>query len=363
MPPLLTEEKVILVMINIKRQNIDFEVSIKEMKALVKAAGGRVIGILTQSRNKPDSTTCIGKGKVEELKHLVEELEPDLLVFNTELTPVQLRNLDNSIDVRIIDRTMLILDIFARRARSREGILQVQLATLEYRLPRLTGIGKELSRTGAGIGTRGAGEQKLETDRRVIRRQIKDIKKQLEKVEKTRNLHRKRRQRAGLPLVSLVGYTNSGKSSLFNALCKVGHSSRSEQVEANARLFQTLDTTIRKVQISPGKEILISDTVGFIQDLPPDLIAAFRSTLEEVLEADLLLHVIDISDSDYLDKIDVVDEVLEELGAEPERVLKVFNKIDLVESTVPMGVNVSARYGTGIRELLSIIGTELEILA
>jgi len=237
------------------------------------------------------------------------------------------------------------------------------LATLEYRLPRLTGIGKELSRTGAGIGTRGAGEQKLETDRRVIRRQIKDIKKQLEKAEKTRNLHRKRRQRAGLPLVSLVGYTNSGKSSLFNALCKVGHSSRSEQVEANARLFQTLDTTIRKVQISPGKEILISDTVGFIQDLPPDLIAAFRSTLEEVLEADLLLHVIDISDSDYLDKIDVVDEVLEELGAEPERVLKVFNKIDLVESTVPMGVNVSARYGTGIRELLSIIGTELEILA
>ena len=360
MNQLLSEETVVLVVINRKKQNIDFEASIKEMKALVEAAGGRVIAVLTQSREKADSSTCIGKGKLQELKHLVEEMEPDLLVFNTELTPVQLRNLDNNLEVRIIDRTMLILDIFARRARSREGILQVQLATLEYRLPRLTGMGKKLSRTGAGIGTRGAGEQKLEMDRRVIRRRITDIKQQLDKVEKTRNLHRKQRQRAGFPLISLVGYTNAGKSSLFNALCKIGHSSGSEQVEADARLFQTLDTTIRKIRISPGQEILISDTVGFIQDLPPNLVAAFRSTLEEVLEADLLLHVIDISDPDYLDKIDVVDEVLEQLGADPERVLKVFNKIDLVKSTVPMGIYVSARYGTGIRELINTIEARLE---
>lgn len=363
MNQLLSEEKILLVVINRKKQNIDVEASINEMKALVEAAGGRVIVVLTQSLEKPDSATCIGRGKLQELQHLVEEMEPDLVVFNTELTPVQLRNLDDSIEVRIIDRTMLILDIFARRARSREGILQVQLATLEYRLPRLTGMGKKLSRTGAGIGTRGAGEQKLEMDRRVIRRRIKDIKQQLDKVEKTRNLHRKQRQRAGLPLISLVGYTNAGKSSLFNALCKIGHSSHSEQVEANDRLFQTLDTTIRKVRVAPGEEMLISDTVGFIQDLPPNLVAAFRSTLEEVLDADLLLHVIDISDPDYLDKIEVVEDVLEKLGADQERILKIFNKMDLVESNISKGTCVSARYGTGIKELFSTIKSKLEVLS
>lgn len=363
MSELLSKEKVALVIINRKRQNIDLEASIKEMKELVEAAGGQIIAVITQSREKIDKATCIGKGKLEELKHLVDELEPDLVVFNTELSPVQLRNLDDDIDVRIIDRTMLILDIFARRARSREGILQVQLASLEYRLPRLTGMGKKLSRTGGGIGTRGAGEQKLEMDRRVIRRRIKDIKKQLDKVEKTRNLHRKQRQRGGLPLVSLLGYTNAGKSSLFNALCKIGHSSGSEQVEANNRLFQTLDTTIRKIRLGPGEEILISDTVGFIQDLPPNLVAAFRSTLEEVLEADLLLHVVDISDPDYLDKIDIVDGVLEDLGADRERVLRVFNKIDLIKKDTygPEKHYVSARYGTGIRELLTTIRSKVLI--
>lgn len=358
MKQLLLEEKVLLVIVNKKKDNTDFESSRKETVDLVEAAGGRVIAVLAQSRERLDSATGIGRGKLEELKHLAEELEPDLIIFNTELSPVQLRNLENSIEVRVIDRTMLILDIFAKRARSREGILQVQLASLEYRLPRLTGRGKELSRTGGGIGTRGAGEQKLELDRRVIRRRIKDIKQQLDKVEKTRRLHRKQRQRGGLPLVSLVGYTNAGKSSLFNALCKIGHSSGSEQVEADDRLFQTLDTTIRKIRVGSGQEILISDTVGFIQNLPPNLVAAFRSTLEEVLEADLLLHVVDISDPAYLDKIDVVDEVLEELGADRERILRVFNKIDLVEAVAPVGSNrfcISARYGTGIRDLLEFI--------
>lgn len=358
MNQLLSEEKVLLVLINRKKDNIDFESSRKEMEDLVEAAGGRVIAVLAQSRERMDGATCIGRGKLEELKHLAEELEPDLIIFNTELSPVQLRNLENSIDVRVIDRTMLILDIFARRARSREGILQVQLASLEYRLPRLTGMGKELSRTGGGIGTRGAGEQKLEMDRRVIRRRIKDIKQQLGKVEKTRQLHRKQRQRGGLPLISLVGYTNAGKSSLFNALCKIGHSSGNEQVEADDRLFQTLDTTIRKIRLGPGQDMLISDTVGFIQNLPPNLVAAFRSTLEEVLEADLLLHVVDISDPDYLDKIDTVDEVLQALGADRDRILRVFNKIDLIESVAPVGPErsyISARCGTGIRDLLETI--------
>lgn len=351
----MSEEKVLLVAINKKKDNENLEAVIKEMEELVKAAGGRSIGVLVQSRERADRATCIGRGKLEELKHLVEELEPDLIIFNTELSPVQLRNLENSIDVRVIDRTMLILDIFARRARSHEGILQVQLASLEYRLPRLTGMGKELSRTGGGIGTRGAGEQKLEMDRRVIRRRITDIKQQLDKAEKTRRLHRKQRQRGGLPLISLVGYTNAGKSSLFNAICKIGHSSGSEQVEADARLFQTLDTTIRKIRIASGQEFLISDTVGFIQKLPHHLVAAFRSTLEEALEADLLLHVVDISDVDYLEKVETVDAVLEDLGADKERILRVFNKIDLTAEAIPIGpdrIYVSARFGTGIKELL-----------
>jgi len=331
------------------------------MEDLVETAGGRVIAVLAQARERVDSATCIGRGKLEELKHLAEELEPDLIIFNTELSPVQLRNLENSIEVRVIDRTMLILDIFARRARSREGILQVQLASLEYRLPRLTGMGRELSRTGGGIGTRGAGEQKLEMDRRVIRRRIKDIKQQLEKVERTRNLHRKQRQRRGLPLVSLVGYTNAGKSSLFNALCKIGHSSGNEQVEADDRLFQTLDTTIRKIRLDTGQEILISDTVGFIQNLPHNLVAAFRSTLEEALEADLLLHVIDISDPDYLEKVDTVDEVLQQLRADSERVLRVFNKIDLIDASSCSFERpcISARCGTGIRDLLETIALKV----
>ncbi|MGS0763729.1 GTPase HflX [Syntrophomonas curvata] len=349
-------------MINRKKDSIDIESSRKEMEDLAEAAGGRVVAVLTQSRERADSATCIGRGKLEELKKLAEELEPDLIIFNTELSPVQLRNLENGLDLRVIDRTMLILDIFARRARSREGILQVQLASLEYRLPRLTGMGKELSRTGGGIGTRGAGEQKLEMDRRVIRRRIKDIKQQLQKVQKTRELHRKQRRRGGLPLISLVGYTNAGKSSLFNALCRIGHSSGSGQVEADDRLFQTLDTTIRKISIRPGQEILISDTVGFIQDLPLNLVAAFRSTLEEVLEADLLLHVADISDPDYLDKIDTVDEVLQELGADGERVLRVFNKIDLLEASASPGFEspcISARYGIGIRDLLETIALKV----
>ena len=357
MNQLLSEEKILLVVINRKKQNIDVEASINEMKALVEAAGGRVIVVLTQSLEKPDSATCIGRGKLQELQHLVEEMEPDLVVFNTELTPVQLRNLDDSIEVRIIDRTMLILDIFARRARSREGILQVQLATLEYRLPRLTGMGKKLSRTGAGIGTRGAGEQKLEMDRRVIRRRIKDIKQQLDKVEKTRNLHRKQRQRAGFPLISLVGYTNAGKSSLFNALCRSAHTSGTEQVEASNALFQTLDTTTRKMRLPGGQEFLITDTVGFIQNLPHHLVAAFRATLEEAVEADLLLHVVDITDPDYLDKIEVVEEVLDHLGADRSRLLTVFNKIDLApELDRENRLMVSAQTGEGLTTLLKTVG-------
>ncbi len=355
-------ERAILVGVELKRRGeFSFKSSLEELGALTEAAGGEVIAALIQSRERVHGATYIGKGKIEELKHLVDELEPDLIIFDNELSPVQLRNLEENLTVKIIDRTMLILDIFSQRARSNEGILQVELARLQYQLPRLSGKGAAMSRLGAGIGTRGAGEQKLEMDRRYIRKRIQDIKKRMQKVESTRSLHRAQRQRAGLKVVSLVGYTNAGKSSLFNALCQTTHRSGNAQVEADNRLFQTLDTTVRKIHLPSRKEILLTDTVGFIQNLPHHLVAAFRSTLEEAVEADLLLQVVDISDPDALDKAAVVEKVLQELGADQDRILTVYNKADLLESQPDSGANalfVSALTGQGLETLLS----RLEIL-
>lgn len=348
-------ERAILVGVKLKNHDINFESSMEELKGLTEAAGAEVIITLVQSRERPESSTYIGKGKIVELSHLVEELEPDLVIFDSELSPVQIRNLDEALDVKVIDRTMLILDIFSQRARSKEGKLQVELARLEYQLPRLTGMGTELSRLGGGIGTRGAGEQKLELDRRYIRRRIQDIKHQMEKLRKTRNLHRMQRKRAELKVVSLVGYTNAGKSSLFNAICKITHSSGHDQVQADDRLFQTLDTTTRKIKTSSGAEFLITDTVGFIQNLPHHLVAAFRSTLEEAVEADLLLHVVDASDPDYMEKMQVVQEVLDELGAEQDKIITVLNKADLIspaESETDPGIFISARTGKGLVDLI-----------
>lgn len=351
-------EKVILVGVKVKDAGIgNFESSLQELKGLVETAGGEVIATLVQARERALASTYIGKGKLEELKHLAEELEPDLIVFDSELSPVQLRNLEESLGIRIIDRTMLILDIFSQRAKSSEGKLQVELAALEYRLPRLTGKGQEMSRLGGGIGTRGAGEQKLELDRRYLRKRVNDLKRQMQKMQNTRAIHRLRRSRAGIKEVSLVGYTNAGKSSLFNALCRAAHSSGSEQVEASNALFQTLDTTTRKIRLPGGQEFLITDTVGFIQNLPHHLVAAFRATLEEAVEADLLLHVVDITDTDYLDKIEVVEDVLDTLGADRSRLLTVFNKIDLAaEPDREKEVLVSARTGQGLNVLLKTIG-------
>ncbi|MDD4550323.1 MAG: GTPase HflX [Syntrophomonadaceae bacterium] len=353
--------KVIVVGLNTGKDRGTLQSFIDELHSLIEAAGGQAVATLVQSLNKAHTATYIGKGKLEELKHLVEELEPDLLVFDGELSPLQLRNLEKEISVRIIDRTMLILEIFRQRARSREGMLQVELANLQYQLPRLTGTGRELSRLGGGIGTRGAGEQKLELDRRHIRKRIQEIKRQMQKVEKTRQLHRKQRERAGLKTVSLVGYTNAGKSALFNAMCRAAHTSRTKQVKANSRLFQTLDTTTRKITLPSGLNILITDTVGFIQDLPHSLVAAFRSTLEEAVQADLVLHVVDMSDLAYLEKIAVVEDVLGELGAEKEQIFTVFNKIDLLEGnfSVSNGINyVSARTDVGIPSLMDTIAAQ-----
>ncbi|MGI5921672.1 MAG: GTPase HflX [Syntrophomonadaceae bacterium] len=356
-------EKAILVGVKQKSNYDNFDSSLDELKGLMEAAGGQVLLSVKQSRERPEASTYLGKGKLKELVHLVEELEPDLVVFNTELSPVQLRNLDEVLNVKVIDRTMLILDIFSQRARSKEGQLQVELAQLEYQLPRLTGKGRELSRLGGGIGTRGAGEQKLELDRRYIRKRIHDIKEQLQTVRKTRELHRARRKRQDFTVVSLVGYTNAGKSSLFNALCEIAHSSGHKQVEADNRLFQTLDTTTRKIRTPSGRELLITDTVGFIQDLPHHLVAAFRSTLEEAIEADIIVHVVDAADPEYMDKMQVVREVLEELGSPSEKIMTVFNKVDLIpflESSNGLAAMVSARTGQGLTDLMAQIERRLD---
>ncbi len=346
-------EKAILVGADLGRKaEVSFLDSLEELKGLTEAAGGEVIATLVQARERIHNTTYIGSGKLQELKHLASELGPDLIIFDQELSPVQLRNLEEELDCKVIDRTMLILDIFSQRARSNEGKLQVELALLQYRLPRLTGKGAAMSRLGAGIGTRGAGEQKLELDRRYIRRRIQEVKKKLEKAKSTRNLQRKQRQRTGMKIVSLVGYTNAGKSTLFNTICQSSHRSGAAQVEADDRLFQTLDTTIRKVYLPSRREILLTDTVGFIQQLPHHLMAAFRSTLEEAVDADLLLHVVDMADPHVLDKMVVVEEVLKDLGANPERILTVFNKADqLDEPPLPGSLAISALTGQGIDAL------------
>lgn len=359
-------ERAILAGVKLKgRDEFNFESSFDELRGLTEAAGGEVIATLIQAKDRPNSSTYIGKGKLEELTHLAAELQADLVIFDSELSPVQLRNLEQAIDIKIIDRTMLILDIFGQRARSKEGILQVELARLEYQLPRLTGQGTKLSRIGGGIGARGAGEQKLELDRRYIRKRIQDIKKQMSKMASTRLLHRKHRQRAGLKVISLVGYTNAGKSSLFNALCSKAHRTGTIQVEADQRLFQTLDTTTRKIVLPSGSQILITDTVGFIQNLPHHLIAAFRSTLEEAIDADILLHIADVSQPDYLEKINLVEKVLQDLGADHNKIITVFNKADLLES-IPDGDNsacyISAKTGTGINTLLLMINDRFNSL-
>ena len=332
------------------------EESMDELERLAETAGAVVVGRFSQRRERPDSALFLGKGKVNEIAMEIQNLDADLLILDDELTPSQQHNLERMLGIRVIDRTALILDIFAQRARSHEGRLQVELAQLKYNLPRLGGQGLVLSRLGGGIGTRGPGETKLEVDRRRIHTRIHDIEEQINGMKKTRALYRTRRQKSRMPLVALVGYTNAGKSTLLNRLTGA-------DVFAEDKLFATLDPTTRRLELPEKKEILLTDTVGFIQKLPHTLVTAFRATLEEVTEADLLLHVVDAGNSNAEPQIEAVIEVLKELGADEKPTLFVFNKTDCVENEYDLerltryrdAVRVSAATGANIDILLNRI--------
>jgi GTP-binding protein HflX len=331
----------------------------EELAGLAEAAGTKVLGTMTQNMERPNTATLIGKGKVEELAELVKNMEADMVVFNDELTGMQLRNLEDALGVRVIDRTILILDIFAARATSKEGKLQVELAQLKYRMPRLTGFGKSLSRLGGGIGTRGPGEKKLETDRRHIERRIYDIKSELEQLKNTRNVQRAKREKSQVPVVALVGYTNSGKSALMNRLLALTEKEEKSVFEKDM-LFATLDTQQRSVTLESGRQFILVDTVGFVSKLPHYLVEAFKATLEEVTYADLLLHVVDSSYENCDFHIEVTNKVMKEIGAGGKEKLMVFNKIDLPHGEIFCSegsecIGISAKTGENIEELLSII--------
>ena len=318
------------------------------------------MGTLVQNKDKPETKAYLGEGKLEELRLAAETLEADLIIFDDELTGIQTRNIEDITNVRTIDRSTLILDIFALRARSREGKLQVELAQLKYRLPRLTGMGTSLSRLGGGIGTRGPGETKLESDKRHIRRRIEALEDELKDIERHRNLIRSRRTKDGVLTCTLAGYTNAGKSSLLNAL------TQSDEVYAANQLFATLDPTARSITLPDGRSVMLIDTVGFIRKLPHHLVKAFRSTLEETVDADVILHVIDSADPNMCHNIRVVDNLIGELGCKAERIIAVFNKCDTAPplSPRPEGrytdyISVSALTGEGLEELIEKISDAL----
>ena len=337
----------------------DAEASLAELYELVRSAGAEPCGAMTQKRPSPDTATCVGSGMMEEIASYCKNYDIDLLVFDCELSPTQIRNIESISDVRTIDRTMLILDIFASRARSSEGKLQVELAQLKYMLPRLGGKGTSLSRLGGGIGTRGPGETKLETDRRHIRRRISKLKEQLEEVEKRRGQIQRRRQKNGVITVALVGYTNAGKSTLMNALTQAG-------VLAKDMLFATLDPTARALKLPCGKTVMLIDTVGLVRRLPHHLVEAFHSTLEQAATADIILNVCDASSSEAQAHLDVTRTLLAELGCGGRPIIPVLNKCDLVPSLhdLPMigkAVRISAKTGRGLDALLESIEENLPV--
>lgn len=337
------------------------EESLAEFRELALSAGAEVVGEFVQRRDRPDPATLIGIGKLQEIAGAVASSHADLVLIDHELSPSQQRNIEQEVDARVIDRTQLILDIFARHARSREGQLQVELAQLEYLLPRLAGRGIEMSQLGGGIGTRGPGETQLETDRRKIYRRIRHIKQQVEEVRRVRAQQRQRRESVPLPTVALVGYTNAGKSTLFNALTDAG-------VLASSKMFATLDPTIRVITLPSKRKVLLSDTVGFIRNLPTTLVTAFRATLEEVQRAALLLHVSDVTSPLAQEQQRQVESVLKELGVQDTPQVHVMNKTDLLSEAqrntlagTQSTVYISAAKRAGLDELLAVIDQHMEI--
>ena len=336
------------------------EESLTELAALVETAGAESVGMILQSREKPDPHSFIGEGKVEEVKRMVENSQATMVIFDNDLSPSQIRVLTELCGVQVLDRSGLILDIFAQRARTKEGCLQVELAQYQYLLPRLIGMWSHLERQGgtggSPIGTKGPGETQLETDRRHIRRKIDKLKEELEEVRRVRATQRQRRQKNEIPVVAIVGYTNAGKSTLLNAITGAG-------ISANDRLFDTLDTTTRLLTVSDTLDVVISDTVGFIRKLPHQLVEAFKATLEELEYADLLLHVIDVSNPEWEEQARIVDDLIRELGADDIPCIRVYNKCDVAfgfQRKEEDAVTLSARTGEGVTDLLAAIDKKLD---
>ena len=336
------------------------EESLAELSALVETAGAESVGMILQSREKPDPHSFIGEGKVEEVKRMVDNSQATMVIFDNDLSPSQIRVLTELCGVQVLDRSGLILDIFAQRARTKEGCLQVELAQYQYLLPRLIGMWSHLERQGgtggSPIGTKGPGETQLETDRRHIRRKIDKLKEELEEVRRVRATQRQRRQKNEIPVVAIVGYTNAGKSTLLNAITGAG-------IPANDRLFDTLDTTTRLLTVSDTLDVVISDTVGFIRKLPHQLVEAFKATLEELEYADLLLHVIDVSNPEWEEQARIVDELIRELGADDIPCIRVYNKCDVAfgfQRKEEAAVTLSARTGEGVADLLAAIDKKLD---
>ena len=346
-------------LVSVDTGGYDAQASLDELEELVKSAGAEPAFTVTQKLQKPESATYVGSGKLQEIKDVCQAQEIDLIVVDSELSPTQIKNIENFTDVRVIDRTTLILDIFALRARSKEGKLQVELAQLKYMLPRLTGKGIEMSRLGGGIGTRGPGETKIETDRRHIRRRMETLKDELAELEKHRGMLRKRREKDGVITVAIVGYTNAGKSTLMNYLTDAG-------VLAQDKLFATLDPTSRALKLPSGVSVMLIDTVGLVRRLPHHLVEAFRSTLEEAAQSDIIINLCDASSDEARVHLAVTNELLESLGCGDRPILTVLNKCDLLEEPMieqdfESFIRISARTGEGVDKLLEAIEANLPV--